>query len=120
MSMTKEQAYDVIKFCMNAFDVEFNKSKLETWTDLLMSSGDYEGTMKKAKRRAVSDNPYKPILPEIIEKPLINHNAQFFDREEDKQNKALRKDKDFMAERRRKAEEYQRMAENGELTIHDL
>lgn len=118
--MTEDEATEIIKLCIDAFDVEFNQSKYKTWKTFLMKDGDYKRTLKKMQLRAVGDNPFKPILPEVIEKPLVNHNAEFFDREEDKQNKALRRDKDFMAERRRKAEEYQRMAENGELTIHDL
>ena len=120
MAMTIEQACELCDCVVGYFNMNMTDQQKELWVDLFMERGDYELTMKKIKTRATSDNPFKPMISEIIEKPLVNHNAEFFDREEDKQNKALRKDKDFMAERRRKAEEYQRMAENGELTIHDL
>ena len=47
MSMTKQQAFEIIDKVRRIYNMEFDTPKLETWIDVLSENGDYEPTLKR-------------------------------------------------------------------------
>lgn len=101
MAMTKKEGLLVLKFVSDTFNVEFDKDQGMTWLKLLMESGNYEETMKKAKHRAINGKPFKPTLSEIIAKDVKRlevtqkdleeqEHARRFEEDEEYRNKVLR------------------------------
>lgn len=99
--MTKKEGLLVLKFVSDTFNVEFDKDQGMTWLKLLMESGNYEETMKKAKHRAINGKPFKPTLSEIIAKDVKRlevtqkdleeqEHARRFEEDEEYRNKVLR------------------------------
>lgn len=68
MSMTKQQALEIIEKVSQIYNMDFNESKLETWIDVLSENGDYEPTVKEVKNYITSGNSYPPNLPRIMRK----------------------------------------------------
>lgn len=101
MAMTKKEGLLVLKFVSDTFNFEFDKDQGMTWLKLLMESGNYEETMKKAKYRAINGKPFKPTLSEIIAKDVKRlevtqkdleeqEHARRFEEDEEYRNKVLR------------------------------
>ena len=101
MAMTKKEGLLVLKFVSDTFNFEFDKDQGMTWLKLLMESGNYEETMKKAKHRAINGKPFKPTLSEIIAKDVKRlevtqkdleeqEHARRFEEDEEYRNKVLR------------------------------
>ncbi len=68
MSMTKKEALQIIKKIRNIYNLEFDKSKLETWIEVLSENGDYGPTLKTLDNYINSGNSYPPNLPKIMRK----------------------------------------------------
>lgn len=68
MSMTKQQAFEIIDKVRRIYNMEFDTPKLETWIDVLSENGDYEPTLKMVKNYINSGNSYPPNLPKIMRK----------------------------------------------------
>ena len=68
MSMTKQQALEIIKSIRHLYNLDFDKPKLETWVQVLSENGDFELTQKAVKEYINSGNPYPPNLPSVMRK----------------------------------------------------
>ena len=66
--MTKKEALQIIKKIRNIYNLEFDKSKLETWIEVLSENGDYGPTLKTLDNYINSGNSYPPNLPKIMRK----------------------------------------------------
>lgn len=68
MTMTKKQAFQIIDYLRNIYELKFDEKKLNIWIDLLSEEGDYKPTFKAVKDYITSGNPYPPKIPNILRK----------------------------------------------------
>ncbi|MDW4150051.1 hypothetical protein QI200_12000 [Staphylococcus saprophyticus] len=68
MSMTKKEAFEIIEMLANVYNIELNDTKFNLWINFLCEDGDYEPSMKMAKKYIKDGNVYPPKIPNIMRK----------------------------------------------------
>ena len=68
MSMTKKEAFEIIEMLANVYNMELNDTKFNLWINFLCEDGDYEPSMKMAKKYIKAGNVYPPKIPNIMRK----------------------------------------------------
>ena len=48
--MTKKEAFEIIEMLANVYNMELNDTKFNLWINFLCEDGDYEPSMKMAKK----------------------------------------------------------------------
>lgn len=68
MAMTKDEASNILDTVINLFNMNMSDEQILAWGKILIEHGDYEKSMQKVEKRALSNNRFKPTLPEVIHK----------------------------------------------------
>ncbi|AVQ36612.1 hypothetical protein [Staphylococcus kloosii] len=112
MPMNKKEAFEIIELVSNVYNMEFTEKKLDLWIDFLCEDGDYEPSLKMAKKYIKDGNVYPPKIPNIL-----RHFPKVFKEEEpDDKTKSHRwkmaNDPEYVESRKRALEQFrQKVAE---------
>ncbi|WP_426429104.1 hypothetical protein [Staphylococcus equorum] len=68
MAMSKKEAFQIIELVANVYNMEMNDTKFNLWLDFLCEDGDFEPSMKTAKKYIKDGNVFPPKIPNIMRK----------------------------------------------------
>lgn len=68
MPMTKKEAFQIIEIVSNVYNMELTETKFDLWMKFLCEDGDFEPSMKMAKKYIKDGNVYPPKIPNIMRK----------------------------------------------------
>lgn len=106
MSMTKQQAFEIIDKVRRIYNMEFDTPKLETWIDVLSENGDYEPTMKEMNNYIKNSNPYPPTLPKIMRKTPKKLKYEEVPKDVKEHRWKMKNDPKYVAERKKILDEF--------------
>lgn len=108
MSMTKQQALEIIKSIRHLYNLDFDKPKLETWVQVLSENGDFELTQKAVKEYINSGNPYPPNLPSVMRKEPKKMEYEEVPDDIKEHRYKMANDPEYRAERQRRIDEFKK------------
>lgn len=108
MPMTKQQALDVIKTIRQVYNLDFDRSKLETWVNILSENGDYEPTVKAVMQYINDLKPYPPSIPNIMRKKVKVVKEQPIDEKTAKHRWRMKNDPEYRAKRKKVLDDFKK------------
>ncbi|HAR6121590.1 TPA: hypothetical protein I1677_001259 [Staphylococcus pseudintermedius] len=65
MAMTEQEAFKLISLVSDSYNMEFNETKYQTWSSVLIKEGHYESSLRKLKKY-IKESQYKPTLADVL------------------------------------------------------
>lgn len=108
MPMNKAEAFEIIELVSNVYDMKFNETKFDIWLEFLTRDGDYQPTLKEAKKYIKDGNTYPPKIPNIMRKaPKKLEYEELPDATKEHRYK-MANDPEYRAKRQRAIDEFKR------------